>query len=292
MLTDRAQRHTGDDSFTENTANQEVQDSMHRLVEEAEGYVISAPLTCSANTEGAQLQVERTLTKLQDVANSGDESRAVTQLAVLVKGQQRLDARAVHQRQSGQPGSIDAQGKRIAAFDQVIAANAHVAGVIDENRRAAQTRTTIVSLGAIGILGLVIMALGLSARAADRRRRRIRRFSEGLQAALNQHDAYGLVKAHLERSVPGTHVAVFNRNNSADRLEPTTPVDEKSPLGQAVEGAKPDDCLAIRTARVSTGGTGADDLPALRHLREDRRALALRPGHRRRRGHRIRPDAE
>ena len=68
------------------------------------------------------------------------------------------------------------------------------------------------------------------------------------------------MKAHLERSVPGTDVAVFNRNNSADRLQPTTPVDEKSPLGQAVEGAKPDDCLAVRTARVSTGGTGADDL--------------------------------
>ncbi len=260
LLTDRAQRHTGDESFRENTANQAVQDNMHRLVEQTEGFVVSGDPQALGRYEGAQLQAERSLTQLQDTANSSEELQAVAQLAALVRVQQTLDARAVHQRQNGAPASIAAQRERISAFDRVIAANSHVAEVIDDQRQSAQTRTSLASLGAIGLLGLIIVALGLSARRAERRRRRIRLFSEGLQAARTEHEAYGLVQAHLERSVPGTQVAVFNRNNSSDRLESTTPVDEASPLGRAIEGAKPDDCLAIRTAKASSGGTSHDDL--------------------------------
>lgn len=260
LLTDRAQRITGDESFTESTANQSVQDTMHRLVEQTEAYVVSGDPEALGQYEGAQLQVERSVTQLQDIANSGEEQQAAAHLVALVGQQQRLDARAVHQRQNGKPSSIAAQRERISAFDRVIAANAHVGEVIDQERRSAQMRTSLVSLAAIGILGFLILALGLSARQAERRRRRIRLFSEGLQAARSEPEAYELVQAHLERSVPGTQVAVFNRNNSADRLEPTTPVDEDSPLGRAIEGAKPDDCLAIRTAKASSGGTSHDDL--------------------------------
>ena len=260
LLTDRAQRDTGDESFRENTANQSVQDSMHRLVEGTESYVVSGDPRALGQYEGAQLQVERSLTTLQDVANSGEEQQAIAQLAALVGEQQRLDARAVHQRQKGEPGSIDARLGRIAAFDRVIAANAHVSEVIDQERRSAQSRTGLVSIGAVALLGIVILALGLAARRSDRRRRRIRRFSEGLQAARTEPEAYGLVQAHLERSVPASSVSVLNRNNSADRLESTTSLDDDGALGKALEGAKPDDCLAIRTAKVSNGGTGNDDL--------------------------------
>ncbi len=261
VLTDRAQRHTGDESFNENTANQSVQDAMHRLVEGTEAFVVSGDPRTLGQYEGAQLRVERAVTSLQDITNSGEEQAAVNQLAKLIRIQQTLDAKAVHQRQAtGHRGSVADQSRRIRVFDQVVASNARVATVIDEERRSSQKKTSVVSLGAIGVLGLVIIALGLAARGADRRRRRIRRFGEGLQAARTEPEAYSLVQAHIERSVPGSEVSVFNRNNSADRLEPTTTVGEDSPLGKAIEGAKPDDCLAIRTAKASTGGTGADDL--------------------------------
>ncbi len=261
VITDRAQRKTGDESYSENTANQAVQDSMHRLVESTEGFVVSGEPRALGQYEGAQLGVERSVTSLRDIANSGEEKAAVDEMAKLIRAQQTLDARAVHRRQAtGRPGSVAEQQRRISVFDQVIAANKHLSTVIDGERRSSQTRTSLVSLGAIGVLGLVIIALGLSARRTDRRRRRIRRFGEGLQAARTEPEAYSLVQAHLERSVPGSEVSVFNRNNSADRLEPTTPVDENSDLGKAIEGARPDDCLAVRTAKASTGGTGEDDL--------------------------------
>ncbi len=261
IITDRAQRHTGDESFRENTANQRMQDAMHRLVAGTEAFVVSGDPRALGRYERAQLGVERTVTQLRDITNSGAEKGATAQMARLIRRQQALDAKAVHRRQAtGRPGPVAEQEQRIATFDRVIAANTRLSRVIDDERRSAQTETSVVSLGAIAALGALIIALGLAARRAERRRRRIRRFSEGLQAARTEPEAYSLVQAHLERTVPGTEVSVFNRNNSADRLEATTPVDEKSPLGHAVEGAKPDDCLAVRTAKASTGGTGKDDL--------------------------------
>ena len=107
VLTDRAQRHTGDESFNENTANQSVQDAMHRLVEGTEAFVVSGDPRTLGQYEGAQLRVEQAVTSLKDIANSADEQVAVNQLAKQVRLQQTLDARAVHQRQAtGHRGSI------------------------------------------------------------------------------------------------------------------------------------------------------------------------------------------
>src|SRR4051812_7517028 len=43
------------------------------------------------------------------------------------------------------------------------------------------------------------------------------RFTEALQIAADQGEAQQLLVRHLERTVPGTEIVVFNRNNSADR---------------------------------------------------------------------------
>jgi diguanylate cyclase (GGDEF)-like protein len=260
LFTDRAQESAGNKSFVQGTENTEVQDSMHNLVTATEGYVSSGNPALLGQYEGAQLKVERALVSLEDVT-SGGERAAVAGLAKAVRSQQQLDARAVHARQAtGRPDSLAAERHRTEVFTKVIDANKEVSSAIDHRRRSAQTRTSIVSLSAVALLGFVIIGLGLSARSADRRRRRIRLFGEGLQAARTESEAYELVQAHLQRSVDGAIATVFNRNNSADRLEPATPVDPGSEIAKAIEGAKPDDCLAVRTAKPSTGGTGPDDL--------------------------------
>ena len=50
-------------------------------------------------------------------------------------------------------------------------------------------------------------------------------FTEAMQLTGSESDAHNLLKRHLERSIPGGDVTVLSRNNSADRLEPTTAVD-------------------------------------------------------------------
>jgi diguanylate cyclase (GGDEF)-like protein len=84
-------------------------------------------------------------------------------------------------------------------------------------------------------------------------------FAETLQLTENEGEAHGLIKIHLERSVPGSSVVVLNRNNSEDRLEPKTEVADGSPLVAGLDGAKPRDCLAVRFARPYSRGTSSDE---------------------------------
>src|SRR6202034_148895 len=48
---------------------------------------------------------------------------------------------------------------------------------------------------------------------------------------------------------------VLNRNNSADRLEAVTPLPSDSPLGEALRGARPHSCLAVRSGRTHHEGS-------------------------------------
>ena len=83
-------------------------------------------------------------------------------------------------------------------------------------------------------------------------------FTDTLQLTEGESEAHDLLRRHLERSMPGSRVVVMNRNNSADRLEATTPVDDLEPVRGGLEGAKPRACLAVRFAhaheRTEAGG--------------------------------------
>lgn len=74
-------------------------------------------------------------------------------------------------------------------------------------------------------------------------------FADAMQGTESEHEAHGLLKRHLERSIGDSEVVVFNRNNSHDRLEATTQVDPGSPLAEALEDASPRSCLAVRFGR-------------------------------------------
>jgi diguanylate cyclase (GGDEF)-like protein len=75
-------------------------------------------------------------------------------------------------------------------------------------------------------------------------------FLETLQVTRGEEEAHALVKRHLERSIGGSSVVVLNRNNSADRLEPTTALAPDSPVAATLNGATPWECIAVRLART------------------------------------------
>jgi diguanylate cyclase (GGDEF)-like protein len=77
-------------------------------------------------------------------------------------------------------------------------------------------------------------------------------FSESLQLIGDEREAQDLVRRHLERSIPRSTVTVFNKNNSADRLETVTVLAPDSPLAVAIRDASPGDCLAVRGAATRT----------------------------------------
>ena len=74
-------------------------------------------------------------------------------------------------------------------------------------------------------------------------------FADAMQVTESEQEAHGLLKRHLERSTPDSTVLVLNRNNSHDRLEPTTPVTSGSALAGALRDAAPRSCLAVRFGR-------------------------------------------
>jgi diguanylate cyclase (GGDEF)-like protein len=75
-----------------------------------------------------------------------------------------------------------------------------------------------------------------------------RRFAEVVQVSETEHEARELIRRRIETGLQGAKVTMLSRNNSADRLEATTPVAD-GPLAQALEAAKPRSCLAIRLGR-------------------------------------------
>ena len=105
-------------------------------------------------------------------------------------------------------------------------------------------------------------------RAADQRRiesergyhETQREFTEVMQITRDEGEAYGLLKRHLERSLDGGDVLVLNRNNSHDRLEPMTEMDEGSALYHLLQTATPDSCLAVRLGKMHERGVGHQPL--------------------------------
>jgi diguanylate cyclase (GGDEF)-like protein len=88
-----------------------------------------------------------------------------------------------------------------------------------------------------------------------------REFTEIMQITRDEHEAHGLLKRHLQRSLGGSEVLVLNRNNSHDRLEAVTALADDSPIADRLKAAEPDSCLAIRLAK--THERSVDQTPLL-----------------------------
>jgi diguanylate cyclase (GGDEF)-like protein len=87
--------------------------------------------------------------------------------------------------------------------------------------------------------------------ATERREHELQQeFSETLQVTESEAEAHALVKRHLERTVAGADVLVLNRNNSHNRLEPTTPLAPASRLAERLLDSTPSSCLAVRLGRT------------------------------------------
>jgi diguanylate cyclase (GGDEF)-like protein len=104
----------------------------------------------------------------------------------------------------------------------------------------------------LGRLGRTLDNVAERRQQAEQFERSQAEFSDSLQLIGDEREAQDLVRRHLERSIPASKVTVFNKNNSADRLEPVTTLPPNSPLTAVVGRASPRDCLAVRGAATYT----------------------------------------
>jgi diguanylate cyclase (GGDEF)-like protein len=113
-------------------------------------------------------------------------------------------------------------------------------------RRVEGAIVAAATAAVLGCVAFIWLGRWRYRRAAEPMHRQVE-FTDALQLAESEEEAHGLLHRHLERSVSGSTVAVLNRNNSADRLEPVTPVAAGSPLATGLEHAEPRSCLAVRS---------------------------------------------
>lgn len=171
-----------------------------------------------------------------------------------------------------------ARAQRAALTRDAGARDDLVASISDANA-ALQARQTVVAqrentrASLVAPLLILVMSalLGGAAAVVRRRARRAKhelnrerahqeRFGEAMQVADSQAEAHGLLKAHLERSIADTSITILNRNNSADRLEASTPLIERPALGDALQHARPRSCMAVRLSRPFHQGTSSEEV--------------------------------
>jgi diguanylate cyclase (GGDEF)-like protein len=152
-----------------------------------------------------------------------------------------------------------------ATMDGFRAANLAYDGQLTAQRNAALSAQTWFAAGLGAVLSLALVSIGslLVRRSARRERRRIRgqrELRELLQVSESETESRLLLVRHIERTVPGSAAAVFNRNNSDDRLEPVTGDRyQQTPLrGLELEQLKPRSCMAVRLSRPYERRSGED----------------------------------
>jgi diguanylate cyclase (GGDEF)-like protein len=141
-----------------------------------------------------------------------------------------------------------------ASMDGFRAANAAYNAHLIERRDATLSAQTwfAVGLAAALSLGLVFAGTLLVRRAEVRERKRVKRegeLRELLQASRSENESRLLLVRQIERSLPGSAAAVFNRNNSNNRLEPTIGKGFADSALRGVEQLTPDSCMAVRLSR-------------------------------------------
>jgi diguanylate cyclase (GGDEF)-like protein len=255
-----AQRTADGQAAKEAGANDDVVHSLQSQDRELNAYLSTGDQAFLHEFEGAGREFERSVAGAQSIMGDEPAEEALLSAEIAAaRGWQQIAHRTLALGDGAVPPASTLAVPRESATERVLnraeALDQHIDG-----QNKGESSTGWIALGSIGVLGVLVLGLGFAARSDDRRRRRARRFGEGLQAARSENEAYELVKAHLEREVHGSDVSVFNRNNSADRLEPSTAVAPGSTLDKSLEGAKPDDCLAVRTAKPAAGGDRSDDV--------------------------------
>jgi diguanylate cyclase (GGDEF)-like protein len=157
------------------------------------------------------------------------------------------------------------EGARLeTALDEFEDANSAFLLELERERDAKEAEVGRLTVGIIVLLsalfgGAAYFLFDRRARKEEVRRRRHSGFTEVMQLARTEVEAYSVVKRHLERVVPGGEATVLNRNNSANRLEAATAVTDPQ-LTEALEGAEPESCIALRSGRSYSRGRETDDL--------------------------------
>ena len=153
-------------------------------------------------------------------------------------------------------------GLQPVEFSEASAAHARATSVFRDSR------TWLLLAGAIALVAAIAMVgIGLLLRTLVEEQAVEQGFGEQeseyvdtLQVTENEDEAQELLSRHVERTIAGARAVVLARNNSADRLEPKTSLVALDAVRDALVGATPRSCLAVRFGRMHAEGGAREPL--------------------------------
>ena len=162
--------------------------------------------------------------------------------------------RAIGKRRAGEPISFALLDRNKRGTDRFRAVNDALIDLSEQHRDDLQDRAVELLLAIIAALVIFTAIIGYLLIERRARRRKAEEteqaeFAETLQFAGDEREAQGLLGKELTRAVAGGLAVVFSRNNSENRLETATELEESSPLAGRIATAIPSDCLAVRRGR-------------------------------------------
>ncbi len=255
-----AQRTSARDHGNETRTTQSVLSEVYRSSSALDTFALTGNPETLVDRELALKRLEASLREATRSARDEPTERGLVEQqgehvqSALAAATRSLSAPSVRERRAALRAGADARHHLV---DEITDLNAALHA--RQRRRQADEDGRVALVAPLLILGLGLVFGGAAFVVARRERARVReqqryrarqeRFGEAMQAAESQVEAHRLLKAHLERSLSGASVTVLNRNNSADRLEATTPLTADSPLAELLPQATPRSCLAVRLSR-------------------------------------------
>jgi diguanylate cyclase (GGDEF)-like protein len=129
------------------------------------------------------------------------------------------------------------------------------------------SNATWFAVGVAALLSILLVLSGLlvvrrTSHGEARRLRRQRELRDLIQVSGSEEESQKLLIRHVERTVPGAGAALFNRNNSDDRLEARlSDGAEDTPLRDLMtDQLKPRSCMAVRLSRSYVRRPGDESL--------------------------------
>lgn len=201
------------------------------------------------------LSFDRAVASARDEADDPGDRRLVEAQFTVARRWQRLAALELDKvRERRGPSSVADARVRKQSMDLFRDANANLTAQLEDDRADQQSVARRTAVLLILALGLVFFALGWWAverplRTESRRRLRLSEFSDALQIARSETEAFDVLRRHVERWLKSARAVVLMRNASANRLQAATPTDAVPILAAQLEGAAPEACLAVRLAK-------------------------------------------
>ena len=269
LATAELQRHTAVVASSRQVASQQLLTAMLDQETGARGYfqtdesAFLQPWQQGTRAFASSLSALRTLLPkdsnlsrlLSDQATRANAWHAATETAIVTF------------RQTGNSQSIAAALRAKTAMDGFRSVHAAFDTALGKQRTQSLSQATTIAVTVAATLAILLIGLGLlvTRRLAGEERARQRDQSELrelLQVSESEQESRSLLIRHIEKMLPGARAAVFNRNNSDDRLEITRGENAAdSPLSPTnTEQLTPRSCMAVRLTRPYEHRPGVDVL--------------------------------